>query len=358
MARTYVFLVHGVGNHPAATWADPWKRVLLNKLRTFAPYDQKSVEELERDTVRFVPIGYDSVFEGFRNRWQNLAGALASNEFVAGTAAHRALQWVADQSEDAIRDVFWEKVLDVVLWATNPQARAAVIAHVNAQLVEGLVAMNAENQGENAAHVVAHSLGTSVISDALIALRAAGGVHGGTLDAKRFQWRSVTMLANTSRLLEPRFDVSDELDPADFKVYGSGLKPGSRSSIVKSYTNVRHRIDPITWPRRFQPMDWTTEPYADVETEHFDELVGVHDFETYVENPFVHLPLFQLALGNSRMGKPDEVERALKTLDRDYPNVASVEFPELNALVDRDPNHPISLRKLVEFLVKAFKELR
>jgi hypothetical protein len=357
MARTYVFLVHGVGKHAADTWSDPWQRVLIDKLRTFAPYSRRSPEELERESIRFVPIGYDAVFEGFRQRWQNLAGALASSDFAAGTAAHGALAWVADQSDDALKNVFWEKVLDALLWATNPHARAAVIARVSKQLVDGLVAMNEENQGENTAHIVAHSLGTSVTHDALIALRAAAGVHGGTLEPARFQWRSVTMLANTSRLLEPRFDVSDELDPADFKVYGSAMKPGARSSLVKSYTSVRQRVDPITWPRRFQPMDWPNSAYADIETVHFDQLAGVHDFETYVANPFVHLPLFQTLMGDSRLGKPEEVERALKDLDRDFPRVADVEFPQLRALIDLDPNRPISLRQLVEFLVKAFREL-
>lgn len=357
MARTYLFLVHGVGKHPADTWAEPWKRVLIDKLRTFEPFAQKSHEEFERDSLRIVPVGYDAIFEGFRKRWKDLAGALVSSEFVAGSAAHGALAWVADQGDDALQQVFWEKVLDALLWATHPQARAAVIARVNQQLVDGLLAMNAENQGENRAHILAHSLGTSVISDALIALHAAGGLHGGVLDAKRFQWRSLTMLANTSRLLEPRFDVSDEIDPADFKVYGSGLKPGSRTSIVKSYTNVRQRIDPITWPRRFQPMDWPNSAYADVETVHFDELAGVHDVETYVGNPFVHLPLFQTLMVNSRMGTPTEVERALKDLDRDFPRVADVEFPQLRGLIDLDPSRPISLRQLVEFLSKAYQEL-
>jgi len=121
---------------------------------------------------------------------------------------------------------------------------------------------------------------------------------------------------------------------------------------------VRQRIDPITWPRRFQPMDWPNSSYADVETVHFDELAGVHDFGTYVANPFVHLPLFQTLMGDARMGKPEEVERALKDLGRDYPRVADVEFPELRSLIDLDPNRPISLRQLVEFLSKAYRELR
>jgi hypothetical protein len=38
--------------------------------------------------------------------------------------------------------------------------------------------------------------------------------------------------------------------------------------------------------------------------------------------------------------------------------VADVEFPQLRGLIDLDPNRPISLRQLVEFLSKAFQELR
>ncbi len=107
MARTYLFLVHGVGKHPAATWADPWKRVLIDKLRRFAPYTAMSPEAIERDCLRCVPVGYDAIFEGFRERWRDLAGALASSEFLAGTEAHRALSWVAEQGDGAVESVFW-----------------------------------------------------------------------------------------------------------------------------------------------------------------------------------------------------------------------------------------------------------
>lgn len=357
MARTYLFLVHGVGKHAADSWADPWKRVLIDKLRTFAPYSDKTPEEIERESLRCVPISYDSVFETFREDWEDLDDLLSSAAFALGSDARVALDWIASQDAE-LKRIFWEKVLDVLLWATDPLARAAVIAHVNEQLIRHLVEMFREPGGENRAHIVAHSLGTSVISDSLIALRAERKVHHNVLDTGRFQWRSVTMVANTSRLLEPRFDVSDTLDPDDFKVYHSRLFPGTSSSIVKRYTNVRHVLDPITWPRRFKPVQWTSAPYAEITTEKFDELAGVHDFENYVRNPHVHLPLFRITQGNSRLGKRDEIERALKDLDRDFPNVASTEFPELRALIDPNPDHPVSTRKLVEALVKAFKELR
>jgi hypothetical protein len=67
-----------------------------------------------------VPISYDAIFEGFRTRWMDPAGALASVEIVAGTAVHGALTRVADQGDDALKQVSWEKVLDVLLWTTNP----------------------------------------------------------------------------------------------------------------------------------------------------------------------------------------------------------------------------------------------
>lgn len=358
MARTYLFLVHGVGKHPAETWSDSWKRVLIDKLRTYAPYKERSPEAIERDTIRFIDVGYDSVFEGFRKDWEDLEEVLASTAFALGPDLRAALEWVASQDAD-VRAIFLEKVLDALLWATNPQARAAVIAHVNDQLGRHLVEMNLENEGANTAHLLAHSLGTSVISDALIGLRSERWVHEGAWDSTRFRWRSLTMLANTSRLLEPRFDVSDALDREDFRVYGSGLFPGTEGSIVQRYTTVRHRVDPITWPNAFQPGDsWRSPAYSEVETVHFDDVANVHDFGTYASNPSVHLPLFRTILGNQHLGSSSELAQARQSRARDFPRVAGVEFQHLRDLIGGNPTQPISLRRLVEFLVNAFKELK
>jgi hypothetical protein len=362
MARTYLFLVHGVGKHPADTWADSWKQVLIEKLKRFPPYSGMTNAHIEKEVLCFVPISYDSIFEGYRERWGTLAGALTATEFVSNPAALTALQWVADQgSDDVIQKVFWEKVLDVILWATNPQARAAVIAHVNKQLVDGLVQMNQEAKDrqeapENRAHIVAHSLGTSVISDALIALNGAQSVHEGALDTSVFQWRSLFMVANTSRFLEPRFDVSDELDPADFKVHSSKLKPGSTDSIVLSYRNVHHKIDPITFPRPFGPPDWPPKVYRDIKLKRFKDPKKVHDFETYVSDFHFHRPLFQKIFGNNRIG--NGMKDNLKAgLNAELPMIADVEFPDLRELAKGDSGAIDDLRVLVQYLTDAFKEL-
>src|SRR5204862_351172 len=66
-----------------------------------------------------------------------------------------------------VPEYFWTHLLDVLLWCGLAQAREAVIAAVAEQLVDGLV--TAIDSGARA-HIVAHSLGTSVVHDTLLCL--------------------------------------------------------------------------------------------------------------------------------------------------------------------------------------------
>ena len=87
MARSYVFLVHGVGRHDVGEWDVSWRNAILAELRRYAPFDQKTAAEIEAEDICFRPISYDAVFEeNFRQPWTNLAGALAGSIGVAPTA--------------------------------------------------------------------------------------------------------------------------------------------------------------------------------------------------------------------------------------------------------------------------------
>lgn len=357
MARPYMFLVHGVGKHPAG-WDSSWKAALIGELQRYAPYEEMTAEEIESDVIAFVPIGYDEIFEGFRERWGDLASALAETNLVPDRALQKGLRWVADHGEaDGFEQVFWEKVLDALLWTFNPIARARVMASVSQQLVDGLIAMAGEN-GEPNSHIVAHSLGTSVTHDSTIALMAARDVHEGALAPKFFKWTSLFMVANTSRLLEPWVDLSDDLDVDDFNVYRSAIQPGLRGSVCRSYFNARHRIDPITWPRCFGPRDWQDDAFLDIELTRFDELQNVHNFEHYVADPAVHLRLFRKVLGNKRLGTREEVRRAIEGYERDYPLQASIELDNLRSLLGGDFEKRLGPAKLAEYLTRVFEEVR
>ena len=361
MARSYVFLVHGVGKHPAGTWADSWKSSLIKELQRYAPYRNLTPTQIESEVIAFRPISYDSVFEGYRHRWGKLAGALNDADIIDNGAVKDAIEWVAghDDTDDKVKRLFWDKALDVLLWMAFPEARAAVVATVNKQLVDGLIEMRKENGPRDSAHIMAHSLGTSVVHDSVLCLEAADRVHDGSFDARRFRWDSLFMIANTSHALEPRQSVSDDLDTSDFDVYTSDIRPGFSTSVCRSYFNVRHVADPITWVRRFDAAGrWPSDPYLNIEVVRYDELPNVHNLTDYVAAPQVHLNLFRKLLGDSRLGDDDEIDSALADHARTHPRQAATEFDNLRRMLGGDFEKQLTPRELVAFLIEVYKEVK
>jgi len=357
MPRAYVFFIHGVGEQAADSWSRGWQDALIAALRQYAPYDRQTPEQIGKDVLRFVPISYDRVFEGYRKRWVDFAGALADSEVLGDGPLQDALTWIAHDQDASVRQAFWTHALDAVLWAGLPQARAAVIASVIDQIVAGVKQMLAENAGADRAHWLAHSLGTSVLHDALICLRFAQDLHGGAFDPANFKWQSVSMVANTSRLLRAWKPLSQGVPLEQFHPYRSLLRPGSAESLTRSYHNIHHRLDPITWPKQFLPAGFTT-GYSDDETQHFEDPTRVHDLAHYVENPLVHLRLLRTFLGDDRLGSAAEVDAVAKAFVRRFPLTGSKPFAELRDLFDDSSDKPLTLADLAKFLSRAFKALR
>jgi hypothetical protein len=360
MARGYVFLVHGAGKHPVAadgraTWAEPWKAALLEELGRYAPYDGLTPEEVEAEHLCFWPVGYDAVFEdGFRKVWGNLAGMVAGAAVPLPAPVRAAAQWVAhSQSAGDAQAFFWEKALDALLWSTLGLARAAVKARVAKQLVAGIRAMVRENGAADRAHIVAHSLGTSVVHDTLVALTREAGLHEGVLDPSQFRWQSLTMVANTSRLLESAVDLSPGTRREDFEAHRSILRPDRADSCCRAYLSARHRLDPITWPRPFHP-DWPSGAYREVVLDRFADPRRVHDFDHYVRAPEFHVRLFRSLLGRPDLGTRAERLAAQEAYEAQYPVSTTSAFAELRDLAAADDFDP---RRLVEFLVRAYKVL-
>lgn len=355
MPRKFIFLVHGVGRHPEGQWHIPWKNAILKALRNYAPYKTMSDVELDK-VLAFVPINYDSIFEGFRNDWGNLAKSLNSQDIITNTELLRAIKWVSENDSTADANFFWDNVLDAILWYAFPIARSRVIAKVAEQFVNGLIKMYDENNGINTSHVLAHSLGTSVCNDALISLRSADSIHSGALSHANHQWRSVYMISNTSRLLHTDFKLSDDVSVSKYDPYTSDMNPGSDEPICMRYTNVCHVADPISWPRKFAPANWPASSYCTIQTVNYNNLKKVHDIEHYVASPWVHIPFFRSVFQNDKLGTKDEVTDVIRNFKSDFPSQATDEFSDLRSCINGDEK--FDARKLTEFLLKAYKELR
>jgi hypothetical protein len=65
MSRHLLFLVHGMGVHPADLWAD----AIINKLKTLSrkyPFFQRYPLD---DFVTFIPVNYDDILDKILQTW-------------------------------------------------------------------------------------------------------------------------------------------------------------------------------------------------------------------------------------------------------------------------------------------------
>lgn len=346
MPSNFVFLVHGMGEH-AAGWSAAWQARLEENAKLFSPYFE-GTRKLA-DDVEFVEVVYDSVFEkDYRQRWKDLAGALQDSALPA--AIKPALSELAQVESAKLPEFAWTHLLDPLLWFGLGQARQAVIAKVNKELTKG--AKRAQAAGAQL-HILAHSLGTSVVHDSLLCLAAdAPKVFDPERGGKR--WKTLVTVANVSRMLNATESPSDSLPTSAFRPHFSRVRPGD---LVGDFVNVRHRVDPFTFPRTFAP-DWTNPGVLTLEPDRFDELLQVHDLETQFDHPLVARECLRRITGRATLGaKPEQLDAAWKRYQQRYGKSGTFAFQNLSALLAPDANRDLGLGELARYLTTYAKEV-
>lgn len=358
MPRQHVFLVHGMGEHRKGEWHKPFVKVIVDTLTRYGAYKGMSQADIEADHLHFLPVTYDDVLSDYRERWQHLGGEMAERVSEESQEMGDALRALSDSAatRSGLEGFFWTHLLDPLLWHALPVARMRVVAEVTDQIGKGLMAMNGAER-TSAAHIVAHSLGTSVTHDSLVALRWWSG-HGGLFDPERHVWQTVAMVANVSRLFEATFKLDNEHDLEEFRVYESVLNPRVDGSICRKYFNVHHEVDPFTWPRRFRPDDCLGGGGEDVEVFRVRKPSQVHDFDHYFEDPNVHLSILShLTRKAGSLCTQPEVDAAKEKFENDFPLDSSAKFDNLRVLLGADPNSELSFTDLAKYMYAAMKEL-
>jgi len=346
MAANVVILIHGMGSHQVG-WSAEWIACLEANAKLFAPY-AAGKRELSED-LEFVEIAYDEpVFElGYRQRWKDLAGALQDAALPA--ALKPALTELAQLQDAKLPEFAWTHLLDPLLWFGLNQARQAVIAEVGAQIATAMVGAQAKAAN---VHLLAHSLGTSVIHDTLLCL-AADKPSG--FDPKKGGKRFSTLVtvANVSRLLNAWESPSDKLPTAAFKPHSSRVRPGD---LVADFVNVRHRSDPFTFPRCFTP-DWSAPSVRTLEPDRFDELMHVHDLATQVDHPVVARKILSLFTGRETLGtKAGEMDAAWERYGKRYGKSGLFAFQNLASLLEPDANRDLGPGELARYLTAYARE--
>ena len=312
--RHTVFFVHGMGTHDR-TWQQSGVDVLSSAYTEYAALANRSLT----DDIEVIPIVYNDTIEVWRERMAKdfgefrsaFSGQLDANEAKGAKFDNHLDQlesWIGAGSSPGFA---WSHAADVLIYKWMSTVRMAIDVSVATQIVGALAKTNTPRWS-----IVSHSLGTSVTHNVLHMLYTSGTQSTRKLDPVQTRPHVLLMVANVSRVLQR--------DGA--KVYDTKVRPGrsSTGAICSYYLNARHRYDPFVYPKPFSPDLWPESGtyafngYQHIQPAHIhfgkNDLHKVHDFDHYLRNPRVHVPLFRALMGDA-MIPDDEYLKAKTTFD-------------------------------------------
>jgi hypothetical protein len=278
-----------MGKHAPDEFKKQFAAAANRAMRKYHGFKSKRIQNL----VRIEEINYDQVFDGVRAEMGQAASIGSARLQTIGSLARLGLQMELAPKLAGIgsrfgKDEFlYTHFLDVIFYTTLLGGKVRVDV---ARQLATLIANNPMTE----IHIVAHSLGTAVVHDALALLYRKDAPSGDdlpVLDSVTHKLASIWMIANVSRLI---YAVSGLVDPL-----GSNVRPGP-GGCTNLLVNVRHEFDPFTWLARFDPVNdgsWIPQQsfdraYRSIEMSSVRQ-PNTHDFAEAIEHPDVSVPLLR-----------------------------------------------------------------
>jgi hypothetical protein len=291
-----IALVHGMGVH-GKNWSGTAVAALKAAARTYK-LDKQLSDSVTSNKVAIVPVSYDDRFTAHVNQWGKDSRQLA--KFITHNAIDvptNLVSWLenADETEN---NFIWSHVVDVILYRFFNQVTTDVQVHVMDQIAS-IWEQALQEDIDAQFTIVAHSLGTSVVHDSLAKLATDPPPNAAGFLAGDARLASLFMVANVSRVLETHPTVYDScIAPPSVR--------GSKAYCARMW-NVRHWLDPFPAPRPFKPA-WGGGDFTQVETRAVREF-NTHDFDRYLDDPRLHIPILQSAFGDSAVANADAAIR-------------------------------------------------
>ncbi len=309
--RPIVVLVHGMGggqppNPNSKKLGEFGKSFVKSANATLKSFNKHSSDSIDK-LVQIEEFYYNDTFEkiaatmsdrskSVKTRFEELAGVFPNPGGFLSSFIGAYSSWESKFADED--DFFYTHWLDVLFYMTY--IGEAIRVDFQRKLAE--LIREASNPAK--IHIVAHSLGTAVVHDALQKLYPPGGEPLNDSDAwfsvEDHRLGSVWMVSNVSKLINSVIDFPDPTSP------NSTVKAGSGGCAMRFY-NVRHELDPFTFIKAFRPRNdgsWMSHEdydlfYRDIAT----ELVlnaNTHSFEQYIADPKVSLPLIARVIGRTK----------------------------------------------------------
>jgi len=282
VAKTILFMIHGMGDHGAA-----WEADVKAKLDEVAARYPNLQGASLWDSVELIPLRYDHHLTDALQQWQASAGPVSAFAEANKLDQAGSLDWLDGvAAEDA--GFFWKSVADVVVYRFLKVYRERIRASVVDQIVTPLMAIPAAERDFGRVVFVAHSLGTAVLHDALHLLGTGRfATWASAFAAPQARFRAIFTLANVSRVLQD-----------DIKAYESIVRPGPQNKLGSNcsvFYNFRHELDPICAVWRFNPEHFSRSHYHHRDLTHYRDW-NLHGFTHYLDNPRVHVHLINQVL--------------------------------------------------------------
>lgn len=344
MSKHVLFLVHGMGVHKKGNWADSVIEKLKESSKKYSYFNKYKLE----DEVEFLQISYDNIISSdVLNKWKEGATAISDFAKENGLEDNDALNWLKN-AEKKEKKFLWSHVADVIIYRFFRIYRVRIQMSVIKQIADEIDRKIRES-GEARCSVLAHSLGTAVVHDSLhyLGTQKWGGTTN-VFDPTHWRFQSIFMIANTSRLLQ-----------TEPKAYNSIVKPGPNldsGSYFYKYFNFRHELDPVPFPRMFDPVGWGS-AYQSFVVRHFWNW-DIHGFEHYLDNPRVHIPILRALVTPWAVSEQEEVAAVenysqfggkLKVVQKAKSFITELEVPK------RELGEEPSISELIKGFIKFYQ---
>jgi hypothetical protein len=332
-----VFLVHGMGEYEATAspaWVASWTKAIDAEAKRY-PYFAGSSFSKE---VKIIPVTYADIFVDYWNTLspttQKIKDAVKKNPggHLKNADWEKIVSYIPDQAavtgdpkKGTQGKFFWTHVCDVLLYLAGLDilVNAKVAKIIEDTLVQELKA--AEDSGNTiSVHFVCHSLGTRVVYDTL--RRLATDPKTKVSKPGILTIESHHAVANVSRLMQLR---GGSVYQPPMVVSQSSLS----TAFFKKSAHYYHFVDPFTLLRRYDvrqarlPGEYNpTSSMRQVELTRYmnglSSLKEVHDFETYIKDPRVHVPLLRAIVSENVISDAEEA-KAIAAFDGDTTDIVN-----------------------------------
>ena len=308
--KPIVLLVHGMGggkppsqsSKQLGDFGKSFVKAANSSLKAFNRHSGDSIAKLAQIEEFYYNDTFEKIAQAMSDRSQSVKSRFKQLHSLfpdpKGFLPHFIGAYSGWESKFSKDEFFYTHWLDVLFYMTY------IGEPIRIKLQKRLADLISQTRDASKIHIVAHSLGTAVVHDALQKLYPPGAQPPQDGDdwfsVEDHQLGSIWMISNVSKLIN---SITRFPDPT---ASTSTVKPGPGGCAIRFY-NVRHELDPFTFIESFRPRNdgsWVSHETYDLEYRDIaTELVlnaNTHDFAQYVSDPKVSLPMLSRVIGRSK----------------------------------------------------------